>query len=175
MDRMIVTRAEAGEETGTDLTFEEFFRAVYPRLAQAGFLLTGDPEEGEELAQDAMVRVYERWDQVRAMDSPEGYVYRTAMNLHRKKLRRAATFARLRLWEHPPETDPAHEVGPRLEMLRVLRSLTREQRQAVVLTDWLGLSAEEAGPILGISAASVRARVHRARLAARERHGGDHE
>lgn len=43
------------------------------------------------------------------------------------------------------------------------------QREALVLIEWLGYSAEEAGPLLGIQAASVRGRLHRAREGLRQR------
>ena len=41
-------------------------------------LLTGDPFEAEELAHEAITRVLERWERVRAMGSPTGYLFRTA-------------------------------------------------------------------------------------------------
>jgi DNA-directed RNA polymerase specialized sigma24 family protein len=40
-------------------SFEGFFRQVYPRLSRALLLLTGDPPEAEDLAQEAMARVFE--------------------------------------------------------------------------------------------------------------------
>jgi RNA polymerase sigma factor (sigma-70 family) len=173
----VVTTAEAvaDAEAGTGERFEDFFRATYPRLAQAGLLLTGDLAEAEDLAQEAMARAFERWDRIRRMDSPVGYVYRTALNLHRKRLRRDALLSRLRLRDRRVAPDPAEEVGPRDEALRLLATLSREQREAVVLTEWLGLTAQEAGRALGIDPASVRGRVHRARAAIRERRGDDDE
>ena len=138
-------------------------------------LLTGDRTEAEDLAQEAMARTFERWDRVREMESPEGYVYRTALNLHRKRLRRESVLSRLRLWERPRSSDPAEEVEPRQEVLRLLSTLSREQREALVLTHWLGFTAEEAGRVLGIDAASVRGRVHRARTAIRAQRGESDE
>ena len=46
------------------------------------------------------------------------------------------------------------------------------QRQALVLVEWLGFSAEEAGHILRIAPSSVRGRLHRARGSLRETFGG---
>jgi RNA polymerase sigma factor (sigma-70 family) len=175
---MVIARrapVAAEADAGVELRFEDFFRSTYPRLAQAGLLLTGDRAEAEDLAQEAMARAFERWDRVREMDEPEGYVYRTAMNMHRKRLRKAAVLDRLRLWERPRGMDPADEVEPRHEVLRILASLSREQREALVLTEWLGFTAEEAGRLLGIDAASVRGRSHRARQSIRQRHGGGDE
>lgn len=153
--------------------FEDFFRMHYARLARALYLLTADPGEAEELAQDAMARVYEKWDRVGVMASPDGYAYRTALNLQRKRVRRLA--ARSRRTEEPGGTDTIAAAEARIEVVRALQMLTAEQREAVVLTDWLGLTAEEAGEVLGIEAASVRGRVHRARQFLRERFGGSDE
>lgn len=148
-------------------TFEEFFRSTYGRLTRALLLLTGDEAEAEDLAQEALVRMFERWERVRTMESPEGYLYRTAMNLSRKRARRAVLRERVAFWTRAPEADPAVLVEPRQEALRILGTLTREQREALVLVEWLGLAAEEAGGLLGIDAASVRGRLHRARASVR--------
>ncbi len=68
------------------LDFETFFRGEFPKLCGALVLLVGDAFEAEELAQESMTRVLERWDRVREMDSPTGYLFRTALNLQRKRI-----------------------------------------------------------------------------------------
>jgi RNA polymerase sigma factor (sigma-70 family) len=151
-------------------TFGDFFAERYGRLARACLLLTGSAAEGEDLAQEAMARVLERWDRVAKMEDPEGYLYRTALNLHRNAVRRLAMAARRQvLHEHTDEPDDADR---RLDLLRAIRSLPRTQREALVLVEWLGYTAEEAGRLLGIEPASVRGRLHRARNSLRTRYGG---
>ena len=56
--------------------------------------MTGNRGEAEDLAQEAFVKVYERWDRVRGTDNPAGYLYRTAINAHHSRLRRLAVAAR---------------------------------------------------------------------------------
>jgi RNA polymerase sigma-70 factor (ECF subfamily) len=56
-------------------------------------------------------------------------------------------------------------------MRAAMRGLSLEQREALVLLEWLELTPAEAGGILGVSADAVRARAHRARVALRERLG----
>ncbi|MGH2637435.1 MAG: RNA polymerase sigma factor, partial [Actinomycetota bacterium] len=51
----------------------------------------------------------------------------------------------------------------------------RTQREVLVLVEWLGYTAEEAGGVLGIEPASVRGRLHRARKSLRARYGGSDE
>jgi RNA polymerase sigma-70 factor (ECF subfamily) len=152
------------------LDFRSFFQTEYARLGRALFVLTGNRAEAEELTQDAMVRVYERWDRVSDMDTPAGYLYRTALNLHRSKLRRLATRARQPI-RHPSGPDHLAEIEDRDELGRLLETLPMPQRQALVLVELLGMSAEEAGRILRIEPVSVRVRLSRARSLLRQRAG----
>ncbi|HVM11287.1 MAG TPA: SigE family RNA polymerase sigma factor [Actinomycetota bacterium] len=147
--------------------FEDFFEAEHVRLARALYLLTGSAAEADELSQEAMVRVYERWDRVRQMDSPQGYLFRTAMNLHRSRVRWLASRAR-HILQPSASPDPAEVVQNRDSVARALASLPTGQRGAVVLVEWLGMGAQEAATALGIKPVSVRARLSRAKAALRE-------
>jgi DNA-directed RNA polymerase specialized sigma24 family protein len=77
-----------------DLEFREFFASQYARLCWLGLLLTGDRAEAEELAQDALVRTYNRWARVRRPNDPAAYARRVLVNRHRSRLRRAPLEAR---------------------------------------------------------------------------------
>ena len=77
-----------------DLEFREFFASQYARLCWLGLLLTGDRAEAEELAQDALVRTYNRWARVRRPNDPAAYARRVVINRHRSRLRRALLEAR---------------------------------------------------------------------------------
>ncbi|MFL5797461.1 MAG: RNA polymerase sigma factor [Actinomycetota bacterium] len=169
---LVETRAEP--DTGVPpVTFEDFFRAEYRSVARALVIVAGDALGAEDLAQEAFVRAYERWDRVRVMGSPAGYVYRAALNLHRSRLRRAAVALRHRRGTGSPEA--AADIGPELqhEVREMLASLPRGQREALMLVEWLGYPAGEAARILGVRPASVRGRIHRARVSMRARFGGN--
>src|SRR5207249_2647958 len=86
------TAAPARE--GSAANFEAFFEAEHLRMFRALWLLTRSRHEAEELMQDAFLKVWERWDRVSGLSDPEGYLYRTAMNLFRSRLRRAAVALR---------------------------------------------------------------------------------
>jgi DNA-directed RNA polymerase specialized sigma24 family protein len=111
--------------------------------------------------------VWERWDRVGALDDPVGYVFKTAMNLHRSGLRRAVTAARRSL-RPPAEHDPFEKVIDHDKAVRSLAALTPRQRAAVVVTELLGYSSEEAGTILGIRPGTVRTLTAQARAALQE-------
>ena len=159
--------------TDEALDFGDFFAGQYTRLARACLLLTGSAAEAEDLAQEAMARLLERWGRVATLEDPEGYLYRTALNLHRNAVRRMATAARRQMRREDPDDPDATD--RRLDLLRAVRSLPRTQREVLVLVEWLGYTAEEAGRMLGIEPASIRGRLHRARNSLRMRYGGSDE
>jgi RNA polymerase sigma-70 factor, ECF subfamily len=154
--------------------FDGFFRDEYPRLARACYLLTGGSIEAEDLAQEAFARTFERWDRVATMDSPSGYLFATVLNLNRKRVRRLTRQVRDTLSPNPTP-DPAAVAEAKNEVLLALGSLPRTQREALVLVGWFDMDANEAGRVLGIDAASVRGRVHRARATIRGQLGDSDE
>jgi RNA polymerase sigma-70 factor (ECF subfamily) len=142
--------------------FEEFFDGEHVRLSRALYLLTGNASDADELTQEAMVRVFERWDRVQWMDSPQGYLYRTALNLHRSRLRRLATRAR-HVVVPTPSPDPADVASGRDSLARAFAVLPKCQREALVLVEWFGMDQHEAAAIIGIRPGSLRARLSRAK------------
>lgn len=155
-------RSARGRQGDQNLEFTEFFQAEFPGLVRGLFLLTADRDEAEEFAQEAMARAYARWDRVSRMRSPGGYVYRTAVNLNRKRLRRVAIRARRMLLVGAAPLEPTVP-ETKVDLADALRALRPSLREALMLVEWFGLSAAEAGGILGIKPASVRSRIHRAR------------
>ena len=61
--------------------FEEFFDAQRTRLFGVLAVMSGNRAEAEEVMQDAFLTAWERWDRVLAMESPEGFLYRTVICL----------------------------------------------------------------------------------------------
>jgi len=148
-------------------SFESFVDTNHARLHGALCLLTGDRYEAEEIAQESFVRILERWDRVSRMDDPAGYLFRTAMNLFRRRYRRALQALR-RVILVDPRDDGFEQIEARDVVVRAVGTLPPDQRAALIVTTLLGYSSEEAGKILGIRPSTVRARATRARSALRE-------
>ena len=146
-------------------SFEVFFEAHYEVLLRAIYLVTGDRHEAEDLTQEAFAKAYERWDRIREMDNPAGYLYRASLNSYRSRRRRIATAAKRTL--SVQASDPISDSDERDSIRRALAAVPREQREAVVLIEWLGMTSEEAGSALGISANATRVRLHRAKQSLR--------
>jgi RNA polymerase sigma factor (sigma-70 family) len=164
--------AEPSENSDLARSFELFVDAESVRFHSALRLLTRDRAEAEDLMQEALLRVWERWDHVRSVDDPTGYLYRTAMNLQRKRLRRAAVAIRHAIGPRPPR-DQLDEVESRDAVLRALGTLSPRQRTSLVLTDLLDYSPEEAGRLMGVKATTVRVLVSQGRAALRDSMEGD--
>jgi RNA polymerase sigma factor (sigma-70 family) len=147
-------------------SFEDFFEIESPVLFRRLCLITGNRHEAEELMQDAFLSLFERWDRVRAMEDPTGYLYRTAFNAFRKRLRRAALAIR-RTIPPGPEVDEFEAADDRQVVSRALARLSRRQRTALVLTELIGYGSEDAGRLMGVRAVTVRALASQGRAAMR--------
>jgi RNA polymerase sigma-70 factor (ECF subfamily) len=154
--------------------FEDFFDAERDGLFGALVLITGDRHEAEEIAQDAFLVLWERWDRVRSMEKPTGYLYRTAMNLFRRRRRRAALAARRAVGlAHHEDTFAAADA--RQVVARALAGLSQRQRAALVLTELLGFSSEEAGRMLRVKPVTVRVLASQGRAAMKQSLGESDE
>jgi len=156
---------------GAALEFEGFFAENRERLFRALWLVARDRHEAEEVAQEAFLKVWERWDRVEGMDDPQGYLYRTAFNLYRNRRRRSLLALR-RFVRATPAPDPTDAVDDRDQVVRALGTLTPRQRSALVLTDLVELTSEETARALGVRPSTVRVLAARARTALREEIGG---
>jgi RNA polymerase sigma factor (sigma-70 family) len=151
-------RGQASDAGG----FAAFFAEHHGGLFRALWLLTRDRHEAEEVAQEAFLRLWERWDRVSAGPDPAAYLYRTAMNHWRSRLRRIAVAAR-RVVHQPWRDDGIEGVDARDVVVRALAGLPPRQRAAVVLVDVLDLTSERAGAVLGIRPVTVRVLAARGR------------
>jgi RNA polymerase sigma-70 factor (ECF subfamily) len=93
------------------------------------------------------------------------------MNLHRKRLRRAAVAVRHAISR--PHRDELDEIESRDTVLRALATLSPRQRMSLVLMDLLGYSSEDAAQLMGVKATTVRVLASQGRAALRDSMGGE--
>jgi RNA polymerase sigma-70 factor (sigma-E family) len=144
-----------------DRQFPEFFTSQYGRLRRLGFLLTGDWAQAEDLAQEALVRVYWRWSLVRRQAHPEAYARKVLVNRHRSLLRRMHLEAR----HAGQDRVEAADLGPREELLVVraaIRRLPTRQRTVLVLRYHQDLPEQEVARLLRIPVGTVKSLGNRA-------------
>jgi RNA polymerase sigma factor (sigma-70 family) len=143
-------------------SFEIFYEVEHDRLFRALYLVCGSRAEAEDLMQDAFLAVWERWEKVERMQSPTGYLYRTAMNARRMRYRRSVIAAR-RVISPPLRVDAFEELETREDVRAALAAVPRQRRAALVLTDLLGFEPEEAARVLGVRASTIRGAATKAR------------
>ena len=97
--------ASRGRVIELEAFFHDEARTLFRRLCT----VTGNSSEAEEIMQDAFLALWERWDRIAGMDDPTGYLYRTAMNVFRKRTRRAALAIR-RTFASAPDPTPFSEI-----------------------------------------------------------------
>ena len=148
------------------MAFELFFEAERRHLFSALFLMTGSVHEAEEIAQDAFLKVWERWDRVSEMANPTGYLYRAAMNLSRSRFRRLLRAAKVPL-SAERSLDPYVAADARDAVVRTIAGLSPRQRQALVLTDLLDRSTDEAAELMHVTSSTIRSLVSEAHKAMR--------
>ena len=102
------------------------------------------------------------------MEEPVGYLHRTAMNLFRKRYRRAMLAIRKTVTDEL-RRDEFAMVEDRSIVASAMVELTPRQRAALVLTELIGFRSDEAGQMLNVSAGTVRALASQGR-AAMKRH-----
>jgi RNA polymerase sigma-70 factor (sigma-E family) len=141
--------------------FAAWAASAAPRLRRLGFLLTGDWHRGEDLTQEALVRIYAVWGRVSRRGNPDAYATRTLVNLHRTSLRRSWNREQPTA-ELPEVVDPtSYDGSPDGELLEALSRLGPSQRAVVVLRYWDDRSVDEVADLLHLSSGTVKSQAAR--------------
>jgi len=153
--------------TGDRATFEERFAVLAALGYKVAYRLTGDRAESEDLAQEALARAYLRWRKVAAYD--EAWVARVTTNLAIGRWRRHGRVVVSGPGGQAFAAPGAAGADPldRIELVRVLRSLPRRQREAVALRYLADLPEAEVAEVLGCSVGAVKQHTHRGLAALR--------
>jgi RNA polymerase sigma-70 factor (sigma-E family) len=154
-----------------DPDFLEFFASEFWPLRRVGFLLTGDWDQAEELAQEAMARTYAVWPRVRGYDRPAAYARKVLVNRHRSLLRRAVVEARHLVASRPEDRHQPDFGGDDLVLWQALQRLPTRHRAAIILRYYLDLPETEVASLLGVPPGTVKSWTHRGLTRLRDRLG----
>ncbi len=155
--------------TTANREFERFAAGASDPLLRAGFLMTGNAKDAEDLVQETLLRVARRWNRVRLMDHPAAYARRVLINV---VLHDAGRRSRQRTELQPDEgaAEVADEKAARAlravddlaEFRWALAQLPARQRAVLVLRYWSDLPVAEVADILGCSEGTVTSTASRA-------------
>jgi len=161
--------------------FENFVQHFRSKIFHYSWLMCGQPDDAEEVAQETLLKVFENFDQLRDPESVRSWVFRIARNACLMQ-RRKSVFApshELSLDDLPPAAEvTASEERPESEFLRtelravidrVIAELPPTYRAVVLLRDIEELTTEETAQILDLGIDVVKTRLHRGRAAMRQK------
>jgi RNA polymerase sigma-70 factor (sigma-E family) len=145
-----------------DAEFRDFFASQYERLCWLGLLLSGSRAEAEDLAQEALVRTWWRWQLVRRPDDPERYVRKVLVNRQRSLLRRALRETRALARSRPQEQMPPTGDERDMVLWQAVQALPARQRAVLMLRYQEDLTEQDVARLLGLPLGTVKSRTHRA-------------
>jgi RNA polymerase sigma-70 factor (ECF subfamily) len=164
----LVDRAKEGDAEA----FDGIMEATQARVVSTAWRLLGSRELARDAAQEVFLRVFRSLRRFQRERDFHAWLYVIAVNvcrdLSRQARRRERTFTRLTGAEaeipfrlHPaPLAESDLLLSERRERVRAaLDTLSRAEREALVLRDLEGLTSEQAARALGTSAGTVRSRV----------------
>ena len=163
--------------------FDEFVEHFRSKIFQYSWLMCGQREDGEEVAQETLLRVFESFSQLREPERVRSWVFRIAKNACLMKRRKSIFAPAQECSLDELATGAAFEIGdasclPDDELLRselrttlhrAVAELPETYRAVVLLRDLEELSTEETAQILDITPDAVKTRLHRGRLALRQK------
>jgi RNA polymerase sigma-70 factor (ECF subfamily) len=165
MERSLVEQAQRGDrEAFTRLAFE-----LSDRLFAVAHRILRDFDSAGDALQVTLLRIWRDLPALRDPSLVEAWAYRVLVRVchdELRKLRRQAPALHL-LAVDGAEEDPAISIADREQLDRAFRTLTAEQRAAIVLQYYRDLTLSEIAEVLGVPIGTVRSRLHYAKRALR--------
>lgn len=167
-----------------DQAVEQLFRTEGGRLHSLARRFCKNEQDAQDLVQDVFLTALKKWDQFQGDSKPTTWLYTiAARRCQRNQRRRAGEPERFDSMEELlPFGEPAMGVVPSGDTpeVQALRAESQQQveravaglpvafRMPLILKDIVGLSVLEVASVLGLQPATVRTRLHRARLKVRQ-------
>ena len=187
-DRRLVRRLKAGDERA----FQEMVLTYQDRVFGLVYRMLGNRQEAEDVAQEVFISVYRGIGNYRGEGKLYTWMYRIASNTCKNRIKylKGRNFHRATDIDDTPaahlagnDGGPVHSLqsqvpGPEahIEGMRLedaiqieLNNLDPEHRLLIVLRDVQGLSYADILKITGLNQGTLKSRLHRARLALKDR------
>lgn len=164
---------------GNTAAFGELIRLHQDRLFNAVAHFVGDATEADDVVQEAFVQAYVKLASFQRTSAFYTWVYRIAFNTAVSRKRRKRTTTSVDSTREQSGDEPVDRGdAPDARLLRTeqasqvqqaLKALSDEHRAILVLREIEGLDYEAIAEVLQINVGTVRSRLHRARLALRDK------
>lgn len=143
--------------------FEGFYVREYREVLGLAFVLCGTRPNAEELAQDAFLAAFERWDEVGRMDRPGAWVRQVVANRSASRFRRLAAEGRA-LVRFGSRSEAPSLSPDGVAVWSAIRRLSSRQAEVTVLVFYAGMSHSEVAALLNCSIETVRTHLKRAKV-----------
>ncbi|ANX00898.1 RNA polymerase subunit sigma-24 [Thermoclostridium stercorarium subsp. leptospartum DSM 9219] len=159
--------------------FETLIQSHQKKVYNIALRMTGNPEDAQELAQEAIVRAFTSIGKFRGDSSFSTWLYRITINVCTDFLRKrnkvtlismeqgAASNDNqqgLQIEEESPGPDELAEKKQLKKLVRdAMDALSEEHRQVLILRDILKLSYKEIANTLKVNEGTIKSRINRAR------------
>lgn len=138
-----------------DSSFTDFYRREHERQVRRAALMLGSGETAHDVVHEAMASMYKRWATI---ESPGAYLNRAVLHGCRAVVRTRVADRRMQQRVRPiVETSPPDDV-----LFDVLARLPFNQRAAVVMRYFAGMTEHEIADALDTRPGSVGPWIHRA-------------
>src|SRR5215831_18549318 len=150
-------------ETTTERVWETFHVPLQQFIRRR----VSDDATAEDLLQDVFLDIHQHIDTLKDVKKLESWIYQVTRNaiIDYYRSKRATTTLEapeaLQLSEELPDKDVITELFPSVRAM--VRSLKAQDRQALILTEYQGLTQKELAERLGLSLSGAKSRVQRAR------------
>lgn len=147
------------------MTYEQFYKHEHARLLGAAFRILRVRQDAEDVVQNVMLKLLERWDSIEALDVA-AYAATMVRNAALDELSARPVTEELTEEVSPTVAAPDHSLISREyaeELARAMARLPESQQRALRLKQERGLSYAETAAQMGETEANVRQLVSRAR------------
>lgn len=147
--------------------FSALYQKYAPDVFRFAWYLSGDRAEAEDITSETFVRAWTSPEPIRAA-TVRGYLFTIARNLFLQGLRKKKRHVELSDELHDEQPGPHTQAEQKAELQVVLARLQRlpeTDRAALLMRASEGMRYEEIAQALGIPLATVKVKIHRARLA----------
>lgn len=172
----------ASDPPQTSEAFDTLYRDHVDLVYRYAHRLCGEVESANDLVQETFLSAYRSLNQFRGDAKVSTWLYTIASRacLRMRRRRKGAPERELSLEDFVPTSEGEFRLQVPIEGLtpeqalenkelrealeQAINKLPKKYRMALVLRDMEGLSAGEAGAVMGLSERAVKSRLHRARL-----------
>ncbi len=153
-----------------NVAFEQAAREHKDRILSFAARMLRDPEEARDVAQEALVRLWQNWSKVES-DRTRTWLMRTTHNLCIDRIRRRKVRSEVDgeeilpmhadLKPGPTQLAESGEIGRTIDI--ALGALDATDRAVVIMREVQGLAYDEIARALDLPLGTLKARLHRAR------------